>query len=90
MHQSAPPLHIQDYWHHWEDVTVGFFLGLSAAYAFYRQHFPPLSSRRAGEPLVVGLEGACDGALGLGYGAGGQAQRASYLDLEAAVPEPAA
>ena len=74
----------QDYWHHWEDVTVGFLLGLSAAYAFYRQHFPPLSSRRAGEPLVVGVEGAPEGALELGLG------RPPYVDLEAAVPDSAA
>ena len=82
--------HTQDYWHHWEDVAVGFFLGLSAAYAFYRQHFPPLSSRRAGEPLVAGLEGAPEGTLGIGFASAGQAQRASYLDLEAAAPEPPA
>lgn len=69
-------------------MTVGFLLGLSSAYAFYRQHFPPLSSRRAGEPLVAGLEGAPEGGQDLGFGSGGQAQRASYLDLEAAAPEP--
>ena len=71
-------------------MAVGFFLGMSSAYAFYRQHFPPLSSRRAGEPLVAGFEGAAEGGLGLGFGAGGQAQRASYLDLEAAAPDPPA
>ena len=47
-------------------------------------HFPPLSSRRAGEPLAVGVDGAPDGALELGLG------RPPYVDLEAAVPEPAA
>ncbi|KAK9837235.1 hypothetical protein WJX81_000517 [Elliptochloris bilobata] len=82
---------LQDYWHHWEDVLAGFCLGLSAAYAFYRQHFMPLSSRRAGEPLAVGLgpDGAPEGGTGLVTGSGGQGQRASYLDLEAALPEPA-
>ena len=76
---------MQDYWHHWEDVAVGFLLGLSAAYAFYRQHFPPLSSRHAGEPLAVGPDGAPDAALGLG--SSGQAARPGYLDLEVAAPE---
>ena len=39
----------QDYWHHWEDVTVGFLLGITIAYIFYRQQFPALTSVHAGE-----------------------------------------
>eukprot|EP00884_Botryococcus_braunii_P005502 jgi/Botrbrau1/14953/Bobra.0018s0056.1 len=62
LHLSALPLcgaiwigitRLQDYWHHWEDVVVGFFLGLGLAYAFYRQHFPPLTSPRSGSLILA-------------------------------------
>ena len=43
----------QDYWHHWEDVCAGWFLGATVAYIFYRQHYPSLSSQSSGEPLVL-------------------------------------
>ncbi|KAJ7707651.1 phosphatidic acid phosphatase type 2/haloperoxidase [Mycena rosella] len=33
---------VTDHRHHWEDVTVGFFLGLLPTYAFYRQFYPAL------------------------------------------------
>ena len=48
---------LQDYWHHWEDVCAGFLLGISIAYAFYRQQFPPLADSKAGHPLQTQLEG---------------------------------
>ena len=50
-------LAVQDYWHHWQDVSVGFALGLGFAYLFYRQAFPPLTDARAGQPLLTRLEG---------------------------------
>jgi hypothetical protein len=46
----------QDNWHHTEDVIAGFALGLGLAYAFYRQTYPPLSSPKAGEPILPTLE----------------------------------
>ncbi|KAJ7429014.1 phosphatidic acid phosphatase type 2/haloperoxidase [Mycena latifolia] len=33
---------VVDHRHHWEDVTLGFFLGLLSTYIFYRQFYPPL------------------------------------------------
>ncbi|KAK9805596.1 hypothetical protein WJX72_006866 [[Myrmecia] bisecta] len=48
---------LQDYWHHVEDVAVGFGLGLLVAYTFYRQQYPGLTSPKAGEPFIVALEG---------------------------------
>jgi len=44
---------LQDYWHHWEDVTVGFFLGVLCAFVSYRQHYPGIASQRAGEAFVI-------------------------------------
>lgn len=44
---------LQDYWHHWEDVTVGFFLGVLCAFASYRQHYPGIASQQAGEAFVT-------------------------------------
>ncbi|KAL3145164.1 hypothetical protein ABBQ38_001763 [Trebouxia sp. C0009 RCD-2024] len=44
---------LQDYWHHWEDVTFGFLLGLLCAYVSYRQHYPDIASPRAGEAFVT-------------------------------------
>ena len=50
-------LGLQDYWHHWQDVTVGFFLGLTVAYLFYRQYFPGLTDAKAGHPYITRLDG---------------------------------
>ncbi len=52
---------LQDYWHHWEDVTVGFFLGVLCAFVSYRQHYPGIASHRAGEAFVIskGVCGSC-------------------------------
>lgn len=66
----------QDYWHHWEDVTAGFLLGLGLAYAFYRLSYPSISSLKAGEPILPALEAGGNGE--------GTPQRVHYADLEAA------
>jgi len=42
---------IEDYWHHWEDVMVGCFLGNLTAFAMYRLRYP--SVQQGGEPLVL-------------------------------------
>ena len=65
---------MQDNWHHTEDVIAGFLLGLGLAYAFYRQHYPPLSSPKAGEPILPSLE-VPNGE--------GTPQRVRYSDVEA-------
>ena len=66
---------MQDYWHHWEDVTVGFLLGLGTAYLYFRVHYHGLSGPQAGEPMLPSL---------LGNGGEGQTARTRYQDLEAA------
>ena len=53
---------IEDYWHHWEDVTVGVLLGNACAYAMYRLRYP--------HP-AVGCEPRAAGSGG-GGGGGGQ------------------
>ena len=45
---------MQDYWHHWEDVVVGFSLGFFMAWLFYRTAYAGVMSPCAGQ-LVVGL-----------------------------------
>lgn len=67
----------QDYWHHWEDVAVGFLLGLVTAYGYYRIHYNGLTGPQAGEPVLPNLPGT-----------GGEAQsaRPRYQDLEAPPP----
>ena len=42
---------IADYWHHWEDVTVGSVLGTATAYTMYRLRFPPIAE--GAEPLAA-------------------------------------
>ena len=62
----------QDYWHHWSDVLAGFILGCLIAYTFYRQQFPPLDSRAAGEAFAAtSLPG---GALGDSAGGGSEVE----------------
>ena len=67
---------LQDNWHHWEDVSVGFLLGLGIAYAFYRQHYHDITSARAGEPFLPILDPQNGEELPL--------QRQRYTDVEAA------
>mmetsp|Transcript_4623 Transcript_4623/g.10031 ORF Transcript_4623/g.10031 Transcript_4623/m.10031 type:complete len:276 (-) Transcript_4623:429-1256(-) len=42
---------IEDYWHHWEDVMVGCFLGNLCAFGMYFMRYPP--TKQGGEPLVL-------------------------------------
>lgn len=42
---------VADYWHHWEDVTVGSFIGTAMAYTMYRLRFPPIME--GAEPLAA-------------------------------------
>ena len=42
---------VDDYYHHWQDVTVGGLLGLSISYITYRQYYPSLWASGAGEPF---------------------------------------
>ncbi|CAK0784440.1 hypothetical protein CVIRNUC_007644 [Coccomyxa viridis] len=67
---------IQDNWHHWEDVSVGFLLGLGIAYAFYRQHYHGIASTRAGEAFLPILDPQ--------NGDETAQQRQRYNDIEAA------
>ena len=65
---SAPTANaVQDYWHHWEDVTVGFFLGLTVAYMFYRQAFTGLTDPKAGQLLQPQLEGSASPMQFIGF-----------------------
>ena len=42
---------VADYWHHWEDVAVGSFIGTAMAYTMYRLRFPPIVE--GAEPLAA-------------------------------------
>tara|TARA_B100000795_G_scaffold167933_1_gene126424 strand:- start:260 stop:580 length:321 start_codon:yes stop_codon:yes gene_type:complete len=42
---------IVDYWHHWEDVAAGSFIGTATAYTMYRLRFPPIAE--GAEPLAA-------------------------------------
>jgi membrane-associated phospholipid phosphatase len=51
---------MQDYWHHWEDVVVGFSLGFVMAYLFYKTTYAGVMSLQAGQ-LIVGLNHSSSG-----------------------------
>ena len=60
-----------------EDVLAGFLLGCITAYTFYRQQYPPLDARMAGEAY------AAQAALVGGSNAGGSGSSGSaYSSLE--------
>lgn len=64
---------MQDYWHHWEDVVVGFSLGIFMAWLFYRTAYAGVMSPNAGN-LIVGLNPSNNmlaTAIGAGGGGGG-------------------
>ncbi|KAJ7104092.1 phosphatidic acid phosphatase type 2/haloperoxidase [Mycena belliarum] len=42
---------VTDHRHHWEDVTVGFFLGILSSYVFYRQFYPSLEDPHCDLPF---------------------------------------
>ena len=54
---------MQDYWHHWEDVTVGFALGFVIAWLFYRTCYQGVMSGLAGN-LLTNLSGVGGGGPG--------------------------
>ncbi|KAG0036131.1 hypothetical protein BGZ82_004648 [Podila clonocystis] len=42
---------VSDYRHHWEDVTVGSFIGAVAAVFSYRQYYPSLAALKSDSPF---------------------------------------
>ncbi|KAJ7030450.1 phosphatidic acid phosphatase type 2/haloperoxidase [Mycena alexandri] len=43
---------VTDHRHHWEDVTLGFFVGLLFTYTFYRQFYPSLEDPHSDLPFA--------------------------------------
>ncbi|KAJ7126940.1 phosphatidic acid phosphatase type 2/haloperoxidase [Mycena epipterygia] len=43
---------VTDHRHHWEDVTLGFFLGILVAYTIYRQFYPALEDPHSDLPYA--------------------------------------
>ncbi len=78
---------LQDYWHHWEDVTIGFFLGVLCAFASYRQHYPGIASQRAGEAFVIS-KGTCHALLLLPAVCSFSAAVCKWLTVLASNPSP--
>ncbi|KAF9392180.1 hypothetical protein CPB97_003505 [Podila verticillata] len=42
---------VSDYRHHWQDVTVGSFIGAAAAVFSYRQYYPSLAALKSDSPF---------------------------------------
>ncbi|KAF9436146.1 hypothetical protein BGZ76_004714 [Entomortierella beljakovae] len=42
---------VDDYRHHWQDVTVGAFIGIIFAVFSYRQYYPSLAAPKSGRPF---------------------------------------
>ncbi len=61
-------------------MLAGFLLGCTVAYTFYRQQFPPLCSRAAGEAL------SAQALSGGGPGGGGSPGGGSEVELPYAAP----
>ena len=47
---------VDNYWHHWQDVTVGGLLGLFVSYIVYRQFYPSLWAQDCATPITDKLE----------------------------------
>lgn len=73
---------LQDYWHHWEDVTVGFLLGVLCAFVSYRQHYPGIATPRAGQAFVTNKGEDHPYAENLGRLASEHGSRLDYLDSQ--------
>lgn len=43
---------VDDYRHHWEDVTVGAIIGMGFSFFSYRQYYPSLSSAHSEQPFA--------------------------------------
>ena len=65
---------LQDYWHHWEDIVVGFMLGFLMAFLFYRTCYCSIFSEQAG-CLSGGLSSPVNGSNGLLNGTREKARR---------------
>lgn len=62
---------IQDYWHHWEDVSAGLVLGSAVASLAYRCLYPSPFSADPGAPHPIAWPARLvEGAVGVGTGSG--------------------
>ncbi|KAG9064907.1 hypothetical protein KI688_003169 [Linnemannia hyalina] len=62
---------VADYRHHWQDVTVGSFIGFFFAVFAYRQYYPSLASNKSDRPFSPRIrEDFLPGGSFLGIGSG--------------------